>query len=358
MNTGIQYARLAGLSEQDKRKALAVALQFTLQKTALALDALGGTLPRSMDLEASTKAGAPVYRRHEISLDALKATLARKYATEDQNPILTTAATAVQEWYHSGMPELDLGYLPLFSLVDLRGSTSSSFEINDTSAGLVWTQRQPGAATQIRRNVSESQTVVNCIEYSEGIGILDRWLQFNQFWQIDDVVAEFLAKEADKRASVHYGLLTALGSGVNTAFATDDTTTFNTAAATILRAVRSSGYAVGANAQFDIVCAPEKVGRILAMLDARRGSPMIAFGTQDQPIAFQVRNVISTTHVTAADTGYYLVLPGRKLKRGIWKDVTLESSRDIYASATDWVGVTQYNAVIGDSAQVRRVLYS
>ena len=68
--------------------------------------------------------------------------------------------------------------------------------------------------------------------------------------------------------------------------------------------------------------------------------------------------MISTTYVPSNDTGYYLVLPGRKIKRGVWKDPTLESKRDIAVSAQDWVGVEQYNAAIGNSDQVRRVKFA
>ncbi|MCB1627453.1 MAG: hypothetical protein KDI48_06960 [Xanthomonadales bacterium] len=359
MELAIKWSALQAIDDiNEKRKQLSLAVGFELAKVGIIVDALGMNLANQLDVDGSLKQGGSVFRRHELREDRIKGVLAHKYATEDNNPILTTRSGNIQEWYHTNMPELDVGYLPLFSLVDLRGSSSSSFEINDTNAGLSWSQRKPGEATKIRRAFTEAQTTVSVLEFSEGLGILDRWLQFNQFWTVADAVAEFIAKEADKRASMHYGLLTALGAGINQAFSTDDATTFNAAAASILRAAQSSGYGVGANAQLDIVCAPEHVGRILRMLDATRGSPMIAFGTQSQPIAFTVRNVIASAHIPANSTGYYLVLPGRKLKRAVWKDITLESSRDIYASATDWVGVTQYNAAVGDSGQIRRVLFS
>ena len=45
-------------------------------------------------------------------------------------------------------------------------------------------------------------------------------------------------------------------------------------------------------------------------------------------------------------------------KRADWKALTVETSRDAHASATDWVGAGQYNAIVGDSAQVRRVKFS
>lgn len=376
MRTQMNFDAVREMPDDMKRGAIARAVQFEFRKAAIAAAMLGAAIVHlrpgvqvigkaandgnaGPDIKLIEQAIAkhyndPVLKKFGANLPKIDA----KYATPDQSPVLTTAAQSMQAWFHNNMPELDVGYLALFDLVDLRNAPTPQFEINTTSLGLTWTQRKPGDAVKIRRSPAESQLVVKYLEFAEGLGILDQWLQFNQFWNIDEAVAEFRSTEADKRASLHYGLLTALGAGIDVAFATDDATTFNAAAAAIIRNLANSGYGLGANPQFDIVCAPEKVGRILAFLDAKRGSPMIAFGTQDQPIAFSVRNVIATRHVTSADTGYYLVLPGRKLKRGEWLDLTLESQRDIAHSATDWVGRVQYNAAVGDSNQVRRVKYA
>lgn len=360
MHIKLNHSALQGLDDAGKKTALFKAIAFHIMLPALFADAFGEKLAymrQAADGVPGVKQLAGTAMRAP-ELKDFEAMLARKYATPDQNPVLTEPARKIEAWFHSNMPELDTGWMTLFDLVDLRGTNVSEFDINTTSAGITWAQRQPGAPADIRRQFAEGSLAVPYLEFAAGVGILDVWLQFNKFWKVDEIVAEFIANAADQRAATHYGLFTALGSGVDTAFATDDTTTFNTAAATILRAVRSTGQAVGANAQFDILVAPEKVGRVLAMLDAKRGSAMVAFGTQDQPIAYGVRNVISTPHVPAADTGYYLVLPGKKIKRGVWKDPTLESKRDIAVSAQDWVGVEQYNAAIGDSSQVRRVKFA
>ena len=360
MKIKLNHSALNGLDSAARNAAMFKAIAFHIALPALFADAFGEKLAY---MRSFAEGGAGIKQlagsvTRVPELKDFQSMLARKYATPDQNPTLTDPAMKVEAWFHDNLPELDLAWMALFDLVDLRGSNQSEFDINTTSAGITWAQRQPGAPADIRRQFAESNLPVPYLEFAAGVGILDAWLQFNKFWKVDEVVAEFIATAADKRAAIHYGLFTALGSGIDQAFATDDTTTFNNAAAAILRALRTSGQPVGSNAQFDIVTSPEKVGRILAMLDAKRGSPMIAFGTQDQPIAYSVRNVISTTYVPSNDTGYYLVLPGRKIKRGVWKDPTLESKRDIAVSAQDWVGVEQYNAAIGNSDQVRRVKFA
>lgn len=354
MKIKLNHKALAALPDPaTKRAHIAKAVAIYL--------AAGGLIEAALGDQAAYATGAvKAYGQRETTVDVKRfdEAIAAKYATPDQNPILTAAKRGVDFYFHNNMPELDIGFLPLFDLVDMRGTAQTSFSIKTTAAGITWVQRLPGERADLRREFTEGEVVVSVLEFVAGLGILDFWLEYNQFWRVEEAVAEFLAQGAEKRASLHYSLLTAQSTSIDVNFVTDDSTTFNNAAAALLRGVRNSGYAVGANAQLDIVCNPEKIGRILAMLDAKRGSPMIAFGTQDQPIAFNVRNVIMTTHVAAADTGYYLALPGRKMKRGEWKDVTLESNRDIYASATDWVGRTQYNAAIADTAQIRRVKYA
>jgi len=62
--------------------------------------------------------------------------------------------------------------------------------------------------------------------------------------------------------------------------------------------------------------------------------------------------------VPSNDTGYYLILPGRKLKRGLWQDLSVEQMRNIMSRATDWAASAQYNPILGDSNQVRRVLFA
>lgn len=288
----------------------------------------------------------------------IKHAMATKYATPSDNPVLNDPANDMAEFYHSNMPEMDMGFELLFDFMDLRNSTHDNFDIVDTNAGLTWSQRKPGAAVQIRKAISEALTTVKVLEFAEGLGILDRWLQFQQFWKVEDAIAEFITTHYDKKADLHYGLLTALGAGINQVFATDDVTTANNAAGAILRAVRDKGYNLGGNAGFYAVCEVEQVGRLEKMLTAQRGSAIVDQGTVSQPLTARIEGVIGTTKIPAGHSGWYLVLPGRKNKRADWKDLTTEQGRNVAKSATDIVGVAQYNAAIGDSDQVKRCLFA
>lgn len=351
MKTAIKFNKLKGMSDAERLETLAGAISFELEKPRLCLE-----LAKTQAL--SNVKGVAAANNSPVTFERIKSFLSMKYGTPSDNPILTTVSNDIEQFFHENMPEIDMGYTALFDLVDLRNTTHDHFDIVTTNAGLTYTQRKPGQEVKIRRNITEASTTVTYLEFADGLGLLDQWLQFNQFWNIDEAVAEFRAKAMEQKAALHYGLLTALGAGVNQAFDTDDTKTFNAAAAAILRAVRGKGYAVSQNTGFYIVCAPEHVGRIERMLTAQRGSAMVDYGTVGEPITYRVEGIISTTEVPAASTGYYLVLPRHKMKRGEWMDLHIESARNIYVSARDMVGREQYNAAIGDTDQVKRVLFS
>jgi hypothetical protein len=356
MRTVTNFKALGSVAGDQQLKMLAQAVSFELGLVNAFLDVQGGAAKNARGLHL-LGAHMPSAANDPVSLEAVKGYLAQKYTTAADTPTLSDTGARVQSFFHTNMPELDLAWTNLFQLVDLRGSTQDHFDIIGTNAGLSFSQLAPGQPIKVRRDITEAVTTVGVVEYGEGLGILDRWLQFQQFWNVEQAVAEFRAKAWDKMAEIHYGLFTALSSAVNVVFDTDDTKTFNNAAGALFRAVRSSGYAVGQNAGLWIVTSPEQKGRVLKMLEATQGSLLVANQANAQPIAYNVAGVIASTYVAANASGYYLVLPGRKMQRGNWKDLTLESTRDIYAGAQDWVGRMQFNAAIGDTAQVRRVLF-
>lgn len=356
MKTVSKFKMLAGMDQATALKALAAAVGFEFSLPVAALDMMG---PQAAFLGKGVRAMDAASRRVSVpTLDQIKAYLAQKYTTTADTPQLADTAGRVESWFHTNMPELDLGWMSLFQMVDLRGTPHDSFEINGTNAGITFKQRAPGEKVEIRREITEESLPVKYLTFSDGVGILDDWMTFQKWWTIEQVVAEFRAKAWDKKAELHYGLFTALGAGINQAFDADDTKTFNAAAASILRGVRAKGYGAGQNTQFDILCAPEHLGRVNLMLEAQQGSARVAFQAGAQPISYSVRNVVSTTFVPSNSSGYYLVLPGRKIQSGNWKDLSVEQNRDIYTRAQDIVGTEQFNAAIGDSAQVKRVLFS
>jgi hypothetical protein len=357
-------SKLRGLPEDQQKAALRGMVAFGLKLPHMAIDMLGAKAPivfrhGESRMKAATHGPVALPTDPEIKAyltgDAAAKFLGAKWAVPGDNPQLTDTANAFNQFFHE-LPALDLAYQSLYDFVDMRGSSETTFEVINSNLGITWRRVDGGGNLKPNREIGEGSVSIPYLTYGAALGIQDDWFRFNKFYLVEDAVREFQAKYFSLHSDAHYGLLTALGAGVNQAFATNDQTTLNNAAATIARAMEPKGYGSG-SMQFDIVTSPEQAGRIQLMLEARQGSAFVAMQNR-QPIAWTIRNVIVSTRVTAGDTGYYLVLPGLRMKRAQWLDPQLESDRVASAAATDWYARAQFNAVIADTAQVRRVLFA
>lgn len=243
--------------------------------------------------------------------------------------------------------EEDFGYERLFGFVDMRKSTAKTFEILDASNGITFEQIKEGEPIKVR-GISTVKTSVGYLKYGGALGFLDDWFRFNQYYLMDDVVRDVRLKYLGTMAQVHYALLTALGSGVNQAFATDDVTTMNNAFAKILLDIKGKGYAAGENPVFKIACGTGLKARIAKALAAAFYMP----NTNNNQVVYRVDEVIASSEL--ADDKYYAVLPGAKMKRAVWDDLNAESQRDALRRAEDMTWEGKFNAAISDAAQVRR----
>lgn len=353
MGAVARLKNLANLPKEKQLSALAQAINLELSLPGMALDLAGGKAANDDSVSLLSDRKKPDLP----NIDHIKSALRQKYATPTDTPQSSDVAARIDQWLHTGLREIDLGWTNLFRFVDMRGGNQDTFEIVTGEFGIAFKQRAPGEKTEIWRLPTETELPVKFITYSAGAGILDDWLTYNKWWRVEEVIAEFRSKAWAKQADDHYGLLTALDSSINVAHESGDdlgTATLNKAGASIYRALADRG--VSASTPLWIVTSPEKRGEILRMLEATQGSLIVAY-QNGQPIAISVAGVIATTRIPSNATSYYLVLPGQKLARGTWMDLSIEEDRDIYKRAQDWVGTMKYNAIIGDTAQVRRVAF-
>lgn len=278
----------------------------------------------------------------------MKMVIGRKFTVPDA--ILGPSGAPVISVYDNSA-SVDAGYEDLFDLVDMRDSSSKTFELIDVTNGITFEQTKDGDKIKIR-SIASAKAAVSYLRYTGGLGFLDDWFRFNEYYKMEQIVNTVKAKYYNTMAQVHYDLFTALSSGVNQAFATDDVTTINNACATVLDAIKDKGYAVGDNPVFRILCSVSLKARISKALAAAFVLP----NANNNQIVYNIDKVVATPRIVG--TSYYVVLPGVKLQRGIWSDLNAESERDALRRAEDigWEG--KFNAVIADSAQVRRCALS
>lgn len=352
MSTLINYRKLALTPKGDRRAALCLAIRHELARIPDLFDAMG----KMAALRSRAIHSTPT-RFDGAFVEKMFGQYSQKYATPSDATTLTGAAHVVSYFQHE-FANFNWGFQLLFDFVDMRGIPYDSFETVRTHLATTFDEREPGGRTEVRRDLSEDVSEVPVIEYADGLGILDRWVDSQRWVRIDDALNDFIYGYYSNMAARHYALFTALDSSIDVTFSVDDQTTFAAAIAALLRGCAAQGVPVGESPDLYILTAPEKLGRVQAMLTAQQGALIVAATDSHPAFSPQVRGVITSPEISASDTGYYLILPGRKLKRGVWKDLTLQHDRNIELSATDWVGVGQYNAIVGDSNQVRRVKFA
>jgi hypothetical protein len=247
----------------------------------------------------------------------------------------------------------DRGYEMLFDEVDMRASSNDSFDIMDVSGGVTFYQQRSGEEVKMSKIGKAVKTSVSYLRFSGGLNILDDWIRFNKFYLIDDLFGGTIKRWFNKKATIFYGLLTALGAAIDEAFDTDDVTTINNACAQILTDLEAAGYDVDENSQFVIVCNPKLRARIFKAIAATFVNP----NTNNNQIVYNIQAIVSTTKIV--NTSYYVCLPGVKSKRGEWDDFQARpAQRDerILGAAHIWTGA--YNGIIAEAKQYRRCALS
>lgn len=243
----------------------------------------------------------------------------------------------------------DRGYEALFAEVDMRQSTSKTFEIVGITGGVTFYQVVPGEEAKLSKLPTAGKIDVSMLRLIGGFAILDDWLRFNELYKIDDLTRDTVTRWYDQKADIFYGLVSALGAGINQAFATDDVTTINNAASQIIVDMTAAGYAVSAGSQFYIVCHPSLLARIYKALAAVFTNP----NSNNNQIVYNIAGVIPSAKVAA--TSYYVALPGLKAKRGEWEDLnTRPAQRNELVLGADHVWTGAYNGAIAETKQFRR----
>lgn len=245
-------------------------------------------------------------------------------------------------------PLLDFGYEELFDLVDMRSAGQTNFDILDINNLITFNEVKSGARMK-KYGITDGKTSVEKMTVAAAMGILDDWINYYQFWNLNQAATEAESKYRSKMAADHYALIVAAGEvgGQTTAFATDDITTINNACAKILTDLQGMGYVITGNETFELranINLKQKIEKAFALTF---NSP----NTDNNQLVHTLNRKYNTT---LAATSYYVVLAGRKLKRGVWSDLKAETDRDILMRGSDVAYSGEYNAGVGEVKQVRK----
>ena len=247
----------------------------------------------------------------------------------------------------------DRGYERIFDPVNMRQATSRTFEVMDITGGVTYYQVTDGEPVKLSRVPKGAKTSCSMLRFLGGFSILDDWLKFNEFYKIDQLSARAIKDWYRKRATLMYGLLTAL-TGIDQTFATDDATTINNACANILNDLDALGYDVGDATEFVITANPMLKTRIRKALKASFENP----GNNANEIEYTISAFITTPKITDT-THYWISVPGEKNLIGDWDDFnTRPAQRNELVLGADYVSTGAYNGIIAEKKQHKKCALS
>jgi hypothetical protein len=252
--------------------------------------------------------------------------------------------------FYTGMvdPLLNFGFEELFDFVDMRDSMQTQFDILDVSNLITFAEVKSGEKMK-KYGIQDGKSTVAKMIVAAALGIMDDWINYAMYWNLNQAAVEAKSKYYDKQATDHYALVVAAAQAQ--AFATDDITTINNACSQILTDCAKKGYTLTGNETFELrgnVILKPRVEKAFALTF---NSP----NSDKNQLVYGLNRKYSTKLPT---NEYYVVLPGRKLKRGVWSELSAETDRDILMRGTDVAYCGEYNAGVGEVSQVRKLALS
>ncbi|MEW6115657.1 MAG: hypothetical protein AB1553_01995 [Nitrospirota bacterium] len=251
--------------------------------------------------------------------------------------------------------DVDRGYELIFKEVDMRQARSNKFPVLDVTGGVTFYQMTAGEEAKLSRLPSTAKTDVGMLRFIGGLPILDDWINYNEYYLIDQLFEDAYLGYYDKKAQLFYGLLIALDSSINVAFDTDISTTINKACAGILASLKTKKAKNTGQKRFVITCRESdrfKIAKALAASFANANSNI-------NEIVYNIQAVIPTTYISESHNYFYVSLPGFKNMRGEWEDFNArDAQRNELILGADQVWTGAYNGIIGLAEQHRRCALS
>jgi len=311
-----------------------------------------------IDWRAAYDAGA--FRGDTEARDDLLASItdyfsdARNAVTPDTN--LTGAPTKELKGDSVGEGKpLDFNWRPLFEHVDLTESTSEYHDIDTVSHGITFQQLAPGQPAKVRP-ISSAQTQIKALIHGAAMGISDRWFRYNQLYKMDRALAAALRKYSYYQANTHYGLMAALGAGIELAFDTSVEQTIDNACDTILEAIGDK-YSLSDASEFTVLTNRRNASAIdKALISPKYFDKGLVSSNVNEVLETSNAN-IPQAHTFAAGSKpmAYVCLPGLAAESCTWMELSAEEEREASARSTDIFWYSEFNAAIGDSKQFVRI---
>ncbi len=263
--------------------------------------------------------------------------------------------------YHL-VDDFDMAWQVFFDVKDFRNSKRDGFKILDVGHGLMFKETPVGGEAEIYKMAGEIVTV-NFAKYSGGLGWPRELFDDEEFWTIEDNAKAFRNAFHRDKAAIAYGLIDALPSGENVAWAAapgsvpateenyEALRDMNTMRAAVLQIVtdnKDKPYGIGPSTVFQLL-APlalmPRIQRALGVLNKNISGDLAGVPYTIKP---------SYTLSLAAQDVYYIGVKGIKSIWGERKDLEILDQFDIMSYSDVAVGWARFAGAIGDIELLKR----
>ena len=288
---------------------------------------------------------------------------AKFFTTEANLPEVTTRTWSPE--YPQGY--YDMNYSMLFQTEPVE-SNRGFFEVPSIERAFVFKQVGEGAEVDIN-TVSGSLITVPLIKFAAGLGWTDEMIRFRQLGRLLRSSENLRDSYYESKSNYHYNLLKTAGDAIpdgdagRTALSTGSTdaveniiVTLDSAASSLIERCKDLGFTNILGRPQYLLCHHRNRTRVMQAL---RRTVNDAEGS-----ALQINQTIipvftATDSLAAAPTVGYLMFAGNYLRKAETSGgpftVTKANSRNLVYDQVSW---SYWNAVVGNNAQIQRVILS
>ena len=247
-------------------------------------------------------------------------------------------------------PELDYGWQVFFQYVDKRSSKNPTYQRAHVSAqAIVFEQAQEGQPARLRKVEGGTPLSLSSVKWHGAIGIDDDAKRFDDYGIFEQNVQRVPDMWDNYLSTIHYALITALGSGVNETWDTSLIKTLNNAGAQILEDC-GEVYGLPDSPSFALLYNHRDWEAVTRALVSNFTLP------NDNNSANKLQwNILPVKTRKIAPGSMYLGLPGYDAVTVEWDGLYAEYGRDWERGADAFVYRSRRNAGILNVQQFRRI---
>lgn len=225
--------------------------------------------------------------------------------------------------------QLDTAWMSMYEMVNVSGTSAA--EIVDIDAlKSTWMNYTPGDDIKLSDFGTTSYTQVKEARWGFAVGILRRWIETEQWWNVNKLMQSIMVKNQSKKATEAYSAVEALTPDVTTCAGTtlaQQVTALNSAYITLMTRLEGQGFGISATTPAYILSRATHQPTVSQILNLRTGAE-----TVNQVVEWNIQASFTfnsnLSAIPSGKSGFYLYVPALKNKWITFDSLKTEQSSD------------------------------